>query len=423
MKRLAWWVVLIISAAGVRAADLRGHGGPVRAIALSPDGRGAVTGSFDSTVIFWSLARGAAVSVLRFHQGAVNAAVMLPDGRFASAGEDGRIALWAAGKPQPVAVLSGHAGPVAALAASADGQTIASASWDGTARLWAVEGGASQVLEDHRANVNGVGFLSSGDIVTAAYDGQIRIFRRDGVLRATVRADAPLASLRVAPDDEIVLAGADGQLRFIGPDGAQRAKLAIADAPLAALALSPDGRMVAAAGFRGALVLVDRAQRALVRKLEGPAFPLWSLAFSANGRDILTGGADRVVRRWSVETGEPVNPVVAEGGDDLPARLKHHPGAEVFRACAACHTLGASSENRAGPSLLGIFGRRIASLPGYDYSPALKTLDIVWTPETLGRLFEVGPTAYTPGSKMPEQTVGSREDRQALIDFLIAAQN
>ena len=73
---------------------------------------------------------------------------------------------------------------------------------------------------------------------------------------------------------------------------------------------------------------------------------------------------------------------------------------------------------RAGPTLAGIFGRKIATLPGYNFSEALKKMDIVWTPETVSKLFEIGPMAYTPGTKMPEQTIGSAEDRKALVQFL-----
>ena len=80
--------------------------------------------------------------------------------------------------------------------------------------------------------------------------------------------------------------------------------------------------------------------------------------------------------------GAPEDPLAAYAGD---------PGAEVFRGCVACHTLSADEGNRAGPTLAGIFGRRIASLPGYNFSEALKKLDIVWTPATVAKLFEVGP--------------------------------
>jgi cytochrome c len=62
--------------------------------------------------------------------------------------------------------------------------------------------------------------------------------------------------------------------------------------------------------------------------------------------------------------------------------------------------------------------RRIATAHGYNFSPALKGMDIVWTRETVARLFEIGPNAYTPGTKMPEQVITSAEDRKALVEWL-----
>src|SRR5262249_33890392 len=116
--------------------------------------------------------------------------------------------------------------------------------------------------------------------------------------------------------------------------------------------------------------------------------------------------------------GEPIGAAVIGAPADPLAAYAGDPGAEVFRACVACHTLSPDEGNRAGPTLAGIFGRRIASLPGYNFSAALTKLDIVWTPETVAKLFEVGPAAYTPGTKMPEQTIGSPDDRAALVKFL-----
>ena len=108
----------------------------------------------------------------------------------------------------------------------------------------------------------------------------------------------------------------------------------------------------------------------------------------------------------------------ADTPSDTLAAYTGDPGAEIFRACVACHTLKDGETNKAGPSLAGIFGRRIATLPGYNYSPALKKLDIVWTPETVSKLFELGPAVYTPGTKMPEQKIRSAQDRKVLVDFL-----
>ena len=92
---------------------------------------------------------------------------------------------------------------------------------------------------------------------------------------------------------------------------------------------------------------------------------------------------------------------------------------EVFRACVACHTLSRPTKATAPARRLhGIFGRRIATCRATIFPPALKHLDIVWTPETVAKLFEIGPRAYTPGTKMPEQRIGSAEDRKALDRFL-----
>src|ERR1700750_3107004 len=100
--------VLIACGPGVAFAQMRGHGGPVRALAVSADGKTVVSGSFDTTATRWSLATQTAEQVLRFHEGAVNAVVLLGDGRFATAGEDRRIAIWNPGADQPTAILQGH---------------------------------------------------------------------------------------------------------------------------------------------------------------------------------------------------------------------------------------------------------------------------------------------------------------------------
>src|SRR5689334_18940104 len=130
-------------------AQLRGHGGPVRALAISADGSHAVSGSFDTSAIRWSLARNSAEQVLRGHDGAVNAVAYLKDGRIATASEDATIAIWTAGKSEPDTVLKGHTAPIAALAVSPDGKMLASASWDHTIRLWPLGGGDARVLQGH----------------------------------------------------------------------------------------------------------------------------------------------------------------------------------------------------------------------------------------------------------------------------------
>ncbi len=401
------------------AQELRGHGGPVRAVAVSPDGRMAITGSFDQSVILWRLEAGAADAVLRFHEGSVNAVASLPDGRFASGGEDGRIALWRAGKSEPDQVISGHDGPVSGLSVSPDGLQLASASWDGTARVTALVGGVARVLTGHQGQVNGVAFLADGGVVTSGYDATLRFWPANGTVPRIITLPTVLNAVVAAQDGEVAVAGGDGVLRVVSASGSI-SEIAIAETPLVALAISSDGALLAAGGIRGNVAIIDRATRKVRATLIGPGLPVWSLAFSPDGREVLSGGMDRLVRRWNALTGEHVGPVVPRAGADPLAGLPGtgERGAVVFRACAACHTLTPDGANRAGPTLHGIMGRRIAALPGYNFSPALKGMDIVWTPDTIARLFEIGPGDMTPGTKMPEQVITNAEDRKALVDWL-----
>ena len=380
-------------------AQLRGHGGPVRALAISPDGQTALTGSFDSTAIRWSLARNAAEQVLRFHADAVNAVVLLGDGRAATAGADGRIAIWTAGKTEPDTVLEGHAAPIAALAVSPDGATLASASWDQTVRLWPLAGGAPRVLEGHTQNVNGVAFAPDGrTLVSVSYDLSVRIWPLSGPSAATiVTIPSPLNAVAIGRDGEIAAGGADGRVYFLTGNGARAGEVAAGPRPVISLAISPDGALVAAAGIGGSVAVIDRRTRDLARTLVGPGLPVWSVAFLPDSRTLLTGGADNIIRRWNAVTGDPVDSLLVETAADPLAAYAGDRGAEIYRACVACHTLGADQANRAGPTLAGIFGRRIATAPGYHFSEALKRLDIVWTPETVAKLFEVGPAAYHAG--------------------------
>ena len=220
---------------------------------------------------------------------------------------------------------------------------------------------------------------------------------------------------------EILAAGANGRVYFIGPDGEQRGDIEVAQTPVIALDVSPDGALAAAAGIRGSVGVIERGQRKLARTLVGPGLPVWSVAFFPDSETLLTGGTDRMVRRWNAATGDHLGAVAMAGPENPLAAYAGDPGAEVYKACVACHTLSPDEGNRAGPTLHGILGRKIATLPGYTFSSALKEMDIVWTRETVSELFEVGPMKYTPGTKMPEQRITSAEDRKALVDFLAKA--
>jgi cytochrome c len=406
--------VLFLACVCPAAAEMRGHGGPVRALAIAGDGSRIVSGSFDTTAIVWDAEAAIAERVLRFHEDSVNAVALLDDGRIVTAGQDGRIGLWSSDGEQ-VETLGQHDGPAVAVDTAPDARHVATASWDGTVRVTPIAGGEARVLEGHQGNVNAVAFLPDGSIVSAGYDLTLRIWPADGGAARIVTLPAPLNALATSGDGTIVTAGADGVVRIVSPDGDVVGEVETVPVPVTALTLSDDGATIASAAIDGSIWLIDREARTVRLTVQGADSPVWSLAFDPASGMLFAGGGDRVIREWDPATGERRNETGIAAEEDSFGDSR---GARVFAACSACHTVTEDGGNRAGPTLHGIFGRRIATAPGYDYSEALRDMDIVWTPETVSELFDVGPNHYTPGTKMPEQRITDPEDRQALVEFL-----
>ena len=90
-------------------------------------------------------------------------------------------------------------------------------------------------------------------------------------------------------------------------------------------------------------------------------------------------------------------------------------GEHVFARCMVCHSPKAG-ENKIGPSLAGVFGRKSGSAPGYNYSPALKSAGITWDEQELDK-YLTNPSADIHGTKMVI-SVPNAEDRQNVIAYL-----
>jgi cytochrome c len=99
-----------------------------------------------------------------------------------------------------------------------------------------------------------------------------------------------------------------------------------------------------------------------------------------------------------------------------PARADDAPQQVFNNACRTCHTIR-EGDNRMGPTLFNIIGRKAGTLPNYDYSSAMKNAGFVWDEAKLAN-FIASPDEVVPGNKMqPYGGLGS-EDTERVIAFL-----
>jgi cytochrome c len=89
-------------------------------------------------------------------------------------------------------------------------------------------------------------------------------------------------------------------------------------------------------------------------------------------------------------------------------------GEQIYSRCLACHAL---AFDRVGPRHCGLFGRLAGSVPGFDYSPAMKKPGIRWNEKTLDR-FLADPLAMVPGTSMTYAGVTDPGERADLIAYL-----
>jgi cytochrome c len=84
--------------------------------------------------------------------------------------------------------------------------------------------------------------------------------------------------------------------------------------------------------------------------------------------------------------------------------------------CGACHSL---DENGAGPKHRGLAGRKAGTQPGFDYSKALVSSNIVWSAQTL-ESWLADPNALVPGNKMIVRLANDPADRAAIVAYLLS---
>ncbi len=241
---------------------------PLAALAFHPREKWLARGGFRKVELI-DLVENRTLHSLEGPRDLVRSLSFSPDGKLLAAGggapaRQGEIRVWSLDGAVLLMDMKGHSDCVYGLDFSPDGRLLASSSYDRVIRLWDVQTGADiGVLEEHNGPVYSIAFLPSGkEIVSASADGTVKVW--------------DVASRRRL----VTLTGAEG--------------------PLYSVAVHPEGGRFATAGGDGTIrVWVREGEewqvgRSVVAHRSGTEH----IVYSTDGRRIVTGGADRVVKIW-----------------------------------------------------------------------------------------------------------------------------
>jgi WD40 repeat protein len=291
------------------------HDGSVIAVALSVDGKSALTACDDGAAQVWDVSNGQPITSPMKHGGAIEAVAFSPDGKLVLTGSDDRTArLWDARTGEPRGFTMTHEYAVLAVGFSPAGNLALTASFGGTARLWDARTGRPMLKP-----------AKDGDAHVA-----IAMRHKDSILTAAF-----------SPDSQSVLTGSRDQTARLwdARTGEPIGEVMVHKHSVVAVAFNPNGKSVVTCSEDGTARLWDAHSGQPIGSPMLHKGPVVAAAFSPNGQVVLTGSYDRTARLWNSNDGAPIGEpmphrervravafapdggCVLTGGDDHAARL------------------------------------------------------------------------------------------------------
>jgi WD40 repeat protein len=359
-----------VAAPGLAPRQLNAHSHSVTALAFSPDGKSLASCSHDGTVKLSNLGTSASEVLLSDPRRELTLArtqlVFRPDGAMlAMASGNGTIRLWDFnhGADRDALVLGPFDEGIAAAAFSSDSSHLAAAGDEGTVRLWdlSVIEHAPLTVQSHQRRIFCLSFHPNGQLLAAgneegnvyvwqmvpglparvasiegtvdnetraafspdgkslisvSIDGHLRFWSRDlteeANLNHPIRSERftiqdSLMSFAISPKGRLLATGSGSELVSgyvtiwdtrmkksssvgVGPQG-----------PVFSVAFSPDGKLLAAGDEKGTIFVWNVESNALVTRINALNGIVWAVSFSPDGKVLVGGGNDGILRAWSVD--------------------------------------------------------------------------------------------------------------------------
>ena len=301
-------------------ATLAGHAGPIRGIAISPDGKILATVGSGKAVKLWDLALRREATTLTGDLGFPTCLAFSPDGKTLAAGsEDHTVVLWDIASRTKLGVLGGHSKGITSVAFSPDGRTLVSASKDLSEKLWNVATlQEKNTLRGHSQRPTSAAFSPDGKtMATGSHDGTVKLWdaatgRETGTLDAHQMF---VLSVAFSPDGRtLALASDDGTVGVWDlPTRRELPSLAGHSSGVTSVQFSPDGQTLASGSWDNTIRLWNTRTWSEKAVLRGHVEPISAVAFTPDNRTVISGSFDKTVKFWDADPPQPVSTVHAHG--------------------------------------------------------------------------------------------------------------
>lgn len=249
-----------------------GHTNMVSSIAISPDNRYVLSGSWDNSLKLWGLKTGRVIRTFSGHTGFVNTAAFTKDGRYAVSGSnDDTLKLWDIATGKEINIINDNAGNISSIAFTPNNRYLVAGNWVGTVSFWDTKSWRKvKQFNGHAGKVKSVTITPDGKYALTGGDDRT-------VMMWDVKSGRKVRSFIGSPDK------------------------------IMSVAVTENGRFCITGCYNGIITLFDLKTARKERSFKSDFDKLDSLTTSLDSKSILAGYENGVIEKWTIESGSKEN--------------------------------------------------------------------------------------------------------------------